>query len=79
MADFEIEFRLEEKNQLASVQQSGNIYTVLPQDKHLKEQYGETVLLEANGDFAWRNLGPEHYKFVLSIAVALKKHLGFPE
>jgi hypothetical protein len=42
----------------------------------LQQIYGEVVMLEANGEFAWRNPGPEYYKFALSMAVALKKHLG---
>jgi hypothetical protein len=33
------------------------------------------MMLEANGEFAWRNPGPAFYKFALSIAVGLKKHI----
>ena len=76
MASFNISFLLDDNTYLAKVDQAGNIYTVLPEDIHLQQIYGEVVMLEANGEFAWRNPGPEYYKFALSIAVALKKHLG---
>lgn len=76
MANFEISFLLDDKTYFAKVEQAANIYTVLPEDIHLQQTYGEVVMLEANGEFAWRNPGPEFYKFALAIAVALKKHLG---
>ncbi|CAM3741339.1 hypothetical protein MUGA111182_06380 [Mucilaginibacter galii] len=76
MANFNISFLLDDTTYLAKVDQAGNIYTVLPEDIHLQQTYGEVVMLEANGEFAWRNPGPEYYKFALSIAVALKNHLG---
>ncbi|WP_374951062.1 hypothetical protein [Mucilaginibacter sp.] len=76
MANFEISFTIGDSIYLAKVDQAGNIYTVQPEDIYLQQTYGAVVMLEANGDFAWRNPGPEYYKFALAIAVALKKHLG---
>ena len=79
MANFEISFLFDDKTYLAKVDQAGNLYTVLPEDLQLQQTYGEVVLLEANGDFAWRNPGPDYYKFALSIAVGLKIHLGIAD
>lgn len=73
MANFEISFLFNDKTYSAKVNQAGKIFTVLPEDIHLQQIYGEVVMLEANGGFAWRNPGPEFYKFALSVAVALKK------
>lgn len=72
MNEFEITFFFNNKHYIADVKQVDNLYKVIPQDDDLKNVYGETVLLEANGDFAWQSHGPEHYRYVLSIANTLK-------
>ena len=79
MATFKISFLLNDQSYLAKVDQAGKIYTILPEDIQLQKIYGEVVMLEANGEFAWRNPGPEFYKFALSVAVALKQHLGISD
>jgi hypothetical protein len=79
MNAFQLKFLYNNQYYIAQVQQTGNLYHVTPQDAALEQTFGEATLLEANGDFAWQNYGPEYYSYVLSVANALKKHLGFPE
>jgi hypothetical protein len=79
MEPFHIEFNFRDTIYTAEVINTHNIYRVSPDDDLLAELFGETLMIEANGDFAWQNLGPDHYQYTLSIANALKKHLGFSE
>lgn len=75
MTSFDICFGFNNKTYVAKVINAGNIYKVLADDDMLAEMFGEIVLLEANGEFAWSNRDPEYYKYALSIATALKDHL----
>ncbi|MBS7567052.1 hypothetical protein KHS38_21790 [Mucilaginibacter sp. Bleaf8] len=77
MGEFDVMFSFNGVEYLATVNQEKNIYHVVPKDLHLQQSFGETMLLEANGDFAWKSYGPEHYQYVLAIVIALKRLLGF--
>jgi hypothetical protein len=79
MRAFEIAFNFKEKDYKAEVINTHNIYRVSPDDDLLAELFGEIVLIESNGSFAWQNLGPDHYQYSLCVANALGTHLASME
>jgi len=72
-----VEFVMDGAVHSAKIGVDGHIFTVLAQDKELHERFGELIMVEANGDFAWHNLSPAHYRYAYSVAIALKQRLGF--
>jgi hypothetical protein len=79
MEAFDIEFNFRDNTYTAKVIKTHNIYRVLLNDDLSGDLFGELLLIEGNGDFAWQNSGPDHYQYSLAIARALKKYMGFAE
>ena len=72
---YKITFTFNDNQYVANLEQVDNRYTVLPNDHHLRERFGQVMLLEAYGSFAWSNPDPEFYQFALAIALVLEKRL----
>lgn len=78
MQIFDIKFNFKDHTYTARVTNTHNIYRVSVNDGSA-DLFGELLLIEANGDFAWQDMGADHYQYSLSVAKALKEYLGFAE